>query len=531
MTCGKKHKKNCPTDSSKVEHTEVAGRGLCIHPGCGKPILGDGQCVYHHSQDPSRLARDIIAEVQRLGGTEQYRGLAWQYAADALQVAEQANDPALLAEIEAALPAELQQARERGPVRLTDIPCREHVKRALEVAFAGGHPICLQGHPEETAPFAAWAKAQGISVYEAAPCRCGNYGDPAQECTCSWSEIARWRQRKDYRRARTAAITVEVARLSPSEQRNPRRGEAGGHVLARGVMAQHAAEKSLVPDEASLHLLRAANRQLGMGWVRCLRVLEVARTIARLADQRLSCAHVAEAIQYTPRRYQEQHAVALSPDTGTPLVFRDAAGQPRPVRLEDIPGQEHVKAALETALAGEHTVGIVVGGGAAGDLQPLVEWGRAQGLDVQMVTPCPCGCLGSPTEECTCSATMVARHRERSPYQTACQQDIVLTVREQVPWDKFEADLRGTPSRREPESVVFQRIAAVKEQTAPLPVPSLPPAGRQWLQERGLDAAAINRVLRIAETRARQDGATAIDPRHLAAALEWSGVASSAAAG
>lgn len=56
MTCGDKFNKNCPTGGSKVDPTEVEGRRLCNHPGCGKPLLGSGECVDGHRQDAALAA-------------------------------------------------------------------------------------------------------------------------------------------------------------------------------------------------------------------------------------------------------------------------------------------------------------------------------------------------------------------------------------------------------------------------------------------------------------------------------------------
>lgn len=50
MTCGDRFNKNCPTGGTRVDPTEVDGRPLCDHEGCGKPLLGNGECVDGHVQ-------------------------------------------------------------------------------------------------------------------------------------------------------------------------------------------------------------------------------------------------------------------------------------------------------------------------------------------------------------------------------------------------------------------------------------------------------------------------------------------------
>ncbi len=56
-------------------------------------------------------------------------------------------------------------------------------------------------------------------------------------------------------------------------------------------------------DETSKALMRSAMNQLGMSARAFHRVLKLARTIADLAgSERIQAAHLAEAIQYRPRR-------------------------------------------------------------------------------------------------------------------------------------------------------------------------------------------------------------------------------------
>lgn len=64
MTCGDKFNKNCPTEGSKVDPTEVDGRPRCDHPGCDKHLQGDGTCVDGHVQGVAGSSATTIAQLQ-----------------------------------------------------------------------------------------------------------------------------------------------------------------------------------------------------------------------------------------------------------------------------------------------------------------------------------------------------------------------------------------------------------------------------------------------------------------------------------
>lgn len=536
MTCGDKFNRNCPTGGTRVTPEEVGGRPTCIHPGCGKPLQGDGTCVYGHSQNPAELARQMVAEVRENPRESAKHMLSWLSAAvDTLAVAERADDPALLAEIEAAMPPKLrpllEQAREHGDLRLADIVGREHVKRALEVAAASGQEVCLEGAPADTAPFAAWAKAQGIRVLEAAPCACGNYGHPEHECTCSPAEVARWRKKKLQRQARAAPLRVEVPPLDRLERREPpRRGEPGGHVLARAVLARQARPVSLRLDEAGHALLRAAERQLNLGWAKAQRIVETSASIAQLAEYNyIHIAALAEAIQYRPRASFNEWGVTADP--GPPLVFRAATGQPRPPRFEDIPGQEHVKHALEAALVGGHTVAIIAVDGGEDDLQPFIAWGRANGVAVTVTPACPCGSRpslkdGAERGYCTC------RPPELEKYHAALRErlsaaDIVVTAG-RVPYDKYADEFRSGSPRREAEEQVLARVATSRGKVIPTPrfaSPAVAEYAARLYDRWPMQPTERERVERVAMTLAHHDGEKGIGERQMATAIQWTSAA------
>ena len=118
-------------------------------------------------------------------------------------------------------------------------------------------------------------------------------------------------------------IHVEVPRVDYEKLTDDRRGELSATVRerverARGVQRQRFAGTGLVCnaemgptevrdvcrlDEAGRALVRAAMQQLQMSARAFHRILKLARTIADLAGSgRIEPAHLAEAIQYRPRR-------------------------------------------------------------------------------------------------------------------------------------------------------------------------------------------------------------------------------------
>ncbi len=146
-------------------------------------------------------------------------------------------------------------------MRFDDIKGSAHVKRALEVAAAGGHTVSLFGDGCLTA-LAILADGIGIEVV-----------------------------------ADGADITVEVP-IRPSWVNYV--GEPHEHVIER-IKACRENNPDLPMDDLASVLLRAATKNYSLNPVRVCQVVDVAVTIANLAGaQSIHAAHMAEAIQYVP---------------------------------------------------------------------------------------------------------------------------------------------------------------------------------------------------------------------------------------
>lgn len=158
------------------------------------------------------------------------------------------------------------------------------------------------------------------------PCPCGWHGDPERECTCSQSLVARYQKKISGPLLDRIDIHVEVPRVNYEKLSSDRLGEPSSAIRERVVAARqrqearfqsHARCRSNADmgaaeirvhcalDGAGQSLIKAAVRQLNLSARGYHRVLKLARTIADLAGvEQIGAAHLAEAIQYRPRRVE-----------------------------------------------------------------------------------------------------------------------------------------------------------------------------------------------------------------------------------
>jgi len=165
--------------------------------------------------------------------------------------------------------------------------------------------------------------ANFILVGSANPCPCGYYGDPEKECTCSMSMVQRYQKRISGPFLDRIDIHVEVPRIKFEKLADDRRGEASAVVRERVEAARALQRKRFAGtplqtnsdmgpaeikqfcqvDETGRNLLKSAMNQLHLSPRAYHRILKLARTIADLAgSERIEPPHIAEAIQYRPRR-------------------------------------------------------------------------------------------------------------------------------------------------------------------------------------------------------------------------------------
>jgi len=155
------------------------------------------------------------------------------------------------------------------------------------------------------------------------PCPCGYYGDPFRRCTCPPSLVSRYQKRISGPFIDRVDIFVEVPHIDYEKLADDKLGEKSEKIQARVEAARSRQLKRFAGtrltcnaemtaaevrelcqvEESAQGLLKAAMKQLYLSARAFHRILKLALTIADLENSDIIKAHhVAEAIQYRPRR-------------------------------------------------------------------------------------------------------------------------------------------------------------------------------------------------------------------------------------
>jgi magnesium chelatase family protein len=214
-------------------------------------------------------------------------------------------------------PGEISLAH-RGVLFLDELP--EFSRRTLEVLR---QPLEDQHVVISRATGTLAFPASFTLVAAMNPCPCGYYGDPVRECSCSPAQVTRYQKRISGPLLDRIDIHVEVPRVDYDKLTNDRLGEPSEAIRARVERAREVQRRrfegteitcnaDMGPgevrkvcrlDDAGRSLVRAAMQQLQMSARAFHRILKLSRTIADLAgSEGIETAHLAEAIQYRPRR-------------------------------------------------------------------------------------------------------------------------------------------------------------------------------------------------------------------------------------
>jgi magnesium chelatase family protein len=162
---------------------------------------------------------------------------------------------------------------------------------------------------------------------------------------------------------------------------------------------------------------------------------------------------------------------------------------------------------------------------------------------IASMNPCPCGYFGDPTQECTCSLSIVSRYQKRISGPLLDRIDIHVEV-PRVEYEKLSDDRLGEPS-----AAIRLRVEVARERQrarfadtethgglslqcnadmGPAEVRQFCPvdaAGKSLLkaamQQLGMSARAYHRILKLARTIADLVGSEGIETVHLAEAIQY----------
>lgn len=188
-----------------------------------------------------------------------------------------------------------------------------------------------------------------------------------------------------------------------------------------------------------------------------------------------------------------------------------------PARMDEVPGNEHLKRAVEVAIAGRHAIGIEAPRSNYAGALVLGRVAAENGATAFVVQPCPCGSYGSAYEPCLCEAEEIAAHQAGAAYQNAARADIFI-VAPAPPRQKLEAFLAGR--RGESTEAMLARVRAMPDEVGD---------EDEWARrlmvtaadQLRLDAQELAQARAVARTIARLAAAPAVRPEHVAEALQY----------
>ena len=151
------------------------------------------------------------------------------------------------------------------------------------------------------------------------PCKCGYYGDPVRQCTCTPGQIQNYLSRISGPVLDRFDIQVEVPAVKYDDISEKSRGRSseqmrksveaarkiqlerykGSNIYCNAQLGAAGIEKYCAVDDEGKALLKTVFESLGLSARAHSRILKVARTIADLdASESIKPEHIAEAVQY-----------------------------------------------------------------------------------------------------------------------------------------------------------------------------------------------------------------------------------------
>jgi predicted ATPase with chaperone activity len=189
-------------------------------------------------------------------------------------------------------------------------------------------------------------------------------------------------------------------------------------------------------------------------------------------------------------------------------------------RLDAIPGQEHLRRAATVALTGNHPITFLGSGGALADALAFGRISRHYGVTAYVTTPCICGNAGDPYLACRCTPEAITAWQRRPAFQAALAADLVVEAAHTSAEQRM-AHRRGR--RGEPDEQLITR--AMEARHRPRPSTELDGASQRLLaaaiRQLQLTTEQVARMLAVAQSVAQLAEQTAIQPAHLAEALQY----------
>lgn len=189
-------------------------------------------------------------------------------------------------------------------------------------------------------------------------------------------------------------------------------------------------------------------------------------------------------------------------------------------RLDAIPGQEHLRRAVSVALTGNHPITFLGSGGALADALAFGRISRHYGVTAYVTTPCICGNAGDPYLPCRCSPEVLVAWQRRPAFQAALAADMVVEAAHTSAEQRM-AHRRGR--RSEPDEQLIAR--ATDARSRPRPTDALDGASQRLLaaaiRQLQLTTEQVARMLAVAQSAAQLAEQMAIQPAHLAEALQY----------
>jgi len=189
--------------------------------------------------------------------------------------------------------------------------------------------------------------------------------------------------------------------------------------------------------------------------------------------------------------------------------------------FKEINGQEHVKRALEVAVAGRHDVMLI--GTSIPQMKKIAEASKSigGGIEIRIMMPCPCGKFTDPKAECRCRPIEIQRYLGKKAHRTE-KMDMHIEVPNLAYCDRkageASVDVKGRVDRA--RAFLKGRGASTDKSE-----PDMDKEANELLKlailELGISARMFDRVVRVARTIAALDNKDTIESHHISEAISY----------